>query len=145
MCSICSKSIFSDLVWFIYCIACVESNHSSYRVFGLRKIVQNQFSSDLIRFMYILNRIIQALVCLAHENWFWIYSIIIWNHLNWFKVSMIILNLHGTRISYFTQLNQFKTFLIRLNPIFFLCYFGPTYWSISLTYIYISIHSFSHL
>jgi len=24
--------------------------------------------------MYILNQIIQALGCLAHEKWFWIYS-----------------------------------------------------------------------
>jgi hypothetical protein len=39
-------------------------------------------------------------------------------HLNWFKVSLIILNLRATRISYFTLLNQFKTFLIRLKPIF---------------------------
>ena len=74
MCSICSKSIFSDLVQLIYCIVYVESNHSSSRVFSLWKLVQNQFFSFLIQFMYILNRIIQALICLAYENWFWIDS-----------------------------------------------------------------------
>lgn len=78
---LCSKSNFSHLIRFIYCIQALV-------MFGVMicvQYVQNPFINVLIWFMYMLYQFIQVLRCLTHENLFLNESI---------QNSLILINLH---------------------------------------------------
>jgi len=161
LCSICSKSIFSDLIRLIYCIQVLV-------MFGVKfcvHYVQNPFIYVLILFMYMLNRFIQVLGCLSNENWFWIYSELFKSYQSssksiqrltvsyqsssgiiWFdsKIVWFLSIFMTTQISHFTLLNRFKTLLIRFKPIF-QCYFGSNLLiSNSPIYILLLAHFSNH-
>lgn len=133
------------MIRFIFHIAYFESNHSSSRVFGSWKFVQNLFFSYFFRLIYCIAYFESNLSSSwvfgswkLHLNRFKLFRIdsnLLWKVLIRFRVSLILFNLHmkffesiqnfwfysifmPTRISYFTLLNQFKVSLIRFKLIF---------------------------
>lgn len=132
--------VFSDLIRFKYCIASFESKHSSSRVFGLWKFVQNLFCNDLIRFIY----------CITYFES---------NHSS-FESIQIILNIFKFVMKSFYSIQSFFDFIqsscqpwfhilhywidpmclsFDSNSFFFQCYFGP-----NLLLSHLPIYNFIH-